>query len=305
MRSRGTAPGPTLGDPIEAQALLATYGQGRPEERPLWLGSIKSNIGHTQAAAGVAGVIKMVHGAAARAAAARRCTSIGRRTQIDWSRGCGVAADRGSGRGQPGGRPRRAGVSSFGVSGTNAHVILEEAPVGDAMPAPSAPPAGVRAAGVLPWVLSGRGAAGLRAQAERLGGFLAESSELDAVDVGLSLAGRAAFEDRAVLLGGGREELLGGLGALAGGESTGGMLRGRSTGGRVAFLFTGQGAQRVGMGRELYGAFGVFAAAFDEVCAQLDPLLGLLVAGSCVRRGGVCGGGCGEPRRGGWWGAPR
>ena len=276
----GHGTGTTLGDPIEAQALLATYGQGRPGERPLWLGSIKSNIGHAAAAAGVAGVIKMVmalrHGLLPRTLHAAEPSE-----QVDWRSGA-VALLTEERPWQPEDRPRRAGVSSFGVSGTNAHVILEEAPAWDPVPAVPSPTAGARGVGVLPWVLSGRGVEGLRAQAARLDGFLAEAPELDVVDVGLSLAGRAALEDRAVVLIEApsiespptREELLGELGALAGGELAEGVLRGRTGGGRVAFLFTGQGAQRVGMGRELYGAFGVFAAAFDEVCAHLDPLLG-------------------------------
>ncbi len=289
VEAHGT--GTTLGDPIEAQALLATYGQSRPPDAPLWLGSVKSNIGHAAAAAGVAGVIKMVmalrHGLLPRTLHAEQPS-----TQVDWDAGA-VALLTEEQPWRPGGRPRRAGVSSFGVSGTNAHVILEEAPAPVALSAASealeqgAP--GVDApvvvapvvvaesdafsAGVVPWALSGRGGEGLRAQAEKLRGFLASRPELDVLDVGFSLGGRSALEDRAVLLGESREELLAGLGALAGGEARGGVLRGGTGGGRVAFLFTGQGAQRVGMGRELYEAFPVFRAAFDEVCAQLDPHL--------------------------------
>ncbi len=298
VEAHGT--GTRLGDPIEAQALLATYGQDRPEDAPLWLGSVKSNIGHAAAAAGVAGVIKMVlalrHGRLPRTLHADEPT-----THVDWDAGR-VALLTEEVLWQPAGRPRRAGVSSFGISGTNAHVILEEAPQGasieggasngapasgraiggdaveildrESVLAPSV--GGVVSAGVVPWVLSGRGAAGLRAQAGRLGEFLLDAPELGLVDVGFSLAGRPVLEDRAVVLGGDRGELLGGLGALARGEGAPGVVRGAAGegDGRVAFLFTGQGAQRVGMGRELYEAFGVFGGAFDEACAHLDVHLG-------------------------------
>ncbi|MGA2164282.1 MAG: SDR family NAD(P)-dependent oxidoreductase, partial [Solirubrobacteraceae bacterium] len=269
VEAHGT--GTTLGDPIEAQALLGTYGQGRPRDAPLWLGSVKSNIGHAAAAAGVAGVIKMVmalrHGLLPRTLHAERPSS-----QVDWSSGAVELLTR-ERSWPPNGRPRRAGISSFGVSGTNAHVIIEEAPP-DGVPASQPrPPSRQRPSiGVLPWVVSGRGGA-LRAQATRLQRLLA-ATDLDAADVALSLAARAALEERAVVLGEDREQLCEGLVALADGKLAGNVVMGTpSTGaqdGRTAFMFTGQGAQRAGMGRELYETFPVFREAFDEACALLD-----------------------------------
>ena len=280
VEAHGT--GTTLGDPIEAQALLATYGQDRPTDAPLWLGSIKSNIGHATAAAGIAGVIKMImaleHGMLPRTLHVERPTS-----QVDWSTGAVALLTR-ERPWQPNGRPRRAGVSSFGISGTNAHVILEEAPAGDAVSgsraaggvsgtgaADGASVAGavggvsgavsgdgvvssgaaagdgerVLGGGVLPWVLSGRGAGGLRAQAERLRRFLLEQPELDVADVALSLMSRPLLEGRAVLLGGDRGELLDGLGVLAGGELAGGELVGDVlAGGELVGGVQGDGVSR-------------------------------------------------------------
>jgi len=298
VEAHGT--GTTLGDPIEAQALLATYGQGRTEGRPLWLGSIKSNIGHTQAAAGVAGVIKMVmamrHGVLPRTLHVDRPSP-----EVDWSAGAVsllTEAQAWTGNGQP----RRAGVSSFGISGTNAHVILEEAPSGVASEAGLAPgvvPAGaapgVVPAEAVPWVLSGKNGMALRAQAGRLLEHVEAHRELDATDVGFSLtAGRSVFEHRAVVVVGGRDSLASDLGALARGEPAPGVIDGVASvsGGGAAFMFTGQGAQRVGMGRELYGAFSVFKSALDEVCEGLNahlehPVLDVLFAAEGSSVGGL------------------
>ncbi len=258
VEAHGT--GTELGDPIEAQALIATYGRGR--QRPLWLGSVKSNIGHTQTAAGVAGVIKMVM--ALRHARLPRTLHVDQpSTRVDWSAG-NVALLTDEVPWERGERPRRAGVSAFGISGTNAHVILEEAP------APRSEPPSPSPSSPLPWVLSGSDAQALRRQAGRLREFVAGEGDLGAADVGRSLAARTALAQRAVVVGADREELLAGVGAFAHGD--GGQVAGE--GRRVAFMFTGQGAQRVGMGRELYGTFPVFRAAFDEVCTHIDPELG-------------------------------
>jgi acyl transferase domain-containing protein/NADPH:quinone reductase-like Zn-dependent oxidoreductase/acyl carrier protein len=271
VEAHGT--GTVLGDPIEAQALLATYGKGR-SNGPLYLGSIKSNVGHTVAAAGVGGVIKMVM--AMREGMLPGTLHVDRPTpQVDWSGGeIELLAEP---RSWPrGGQPRRAGVSSFGISGTNSHLILEEAPADTAPEAVASAASEVTSPPVtLPFLISARSEEALRAQAQRLHSHLQERPSLSSPDVAFSLATtRAHFEQRAVVLGEDREALLQGLDLLRAGGSGGGIVRGEVAAGKTAFLFSGQGAQRPGMGRELYGAFPAFAAALDEVCAELDPHLG-------------------------------
>nr|WP_281382883.1 type I polyketide synthase [Actinomadura verrucosospora] len=269
----GHGTGTRLGDPIEAGALLATYGRTRGAGGPLLLGSVKSNIGHTQAAAGVAGVIKTVlalrHGVVPGSLHVDTPSS-----RVDWADG-GVRVVTGPVPWPGGDHPRRGGVSSFGFGGTNAHVILEQAPAeyddaGDLRERPPAP-TGSRDLPVVAWTVSGRSDAGLAAQAERLHEHVTTRPELDAVDVGWSLAAtRTALEQRAVVVGANRDELLAGLKRFAAGETPRGVVSGSVGAGGVGFVFTGQGAQRAGMARGLYEAFPVFADAFDEACAGLD-----------------------------------
>ncbi|MEU6479266.1 beta-ketoacyl synthase N-terminal-like domain-containing protein [Streptomyces sp. NPDC047017] len=261
VEAHGT--GTVLGDPIEAQALLATYGQGRSPDAPLLLGSVKSNLGHTQAAAGAAGVIKMVQ--ALRAGVLPRSLHIDAPSpHVDWSAGAVELLT--ENRPWPAGdRPRRAAVSAFGISGTNVHVIIEEAPAAE-------PAAAAAAAGplpVIPWTLSGRTPAAVRAQAARLLAHARSHPGLDPADIGHSLATRrTSFPHRTGAVATDRDTLLAGLEAI-----TEGKVTPSAAGGSLAFLFTGQGSQRAGMGRELYEAFPVFAGALDEVCAALDAHL--------------------------------
>ncbi|MFJ8495973.1 type I polyketide synthase, partial [Streptomyces sp. NPDC094038] len=266
VEAHGT--GTVLGDPIEAQALLTAYGQDRSGDRPLWLGSLKSNIGHAQAAAGVGGVIKMVM--AMREGVLPRTLHVDEPSrQVDWASGAvRLLTEQ---RAWPEvGRVRRAGVSSFGISGTNAHVILEQ---GD-------PVAGVVARPVerpVSWVVSARSVEGLRGQAARLADFVERCPEVDLADVGFSLAvSRARWEHRGAVAGVDRESLVEGLRVLARGGGVCGVARAR---GGTGFLFTGQGAQRVGMGRELM-VFPVFAAALEECLAVLPAGLREVMWGS-------------------------
>ncbi len=288
----GHGTGTTLGDPIEAQALLATYGRERPAGRPLWLGSIKSNIGHAQAAAGVAGVIKMVM--ALQYEALPRTLHVDRPSeQVDWSAGAvsllaeavpwpraGDRSEAHSPEGWVGGTAaeggRRAGVSSFGVSGTNAHVILEEAPL-DVTTETEPPAAGVLGTGALALVVSARTEAGLRGQAERLRELVGARPTLALVDVGCSLVGRPRFDCRGVVVGGDRSQLLAGLDALAGQEPAAGVFGGAvdpGGAGGVVFVFPGQGSQWTGMALELLECSAVFARRLGECGEALAPYVG-------------------------------
>ncbi|WP_275563053.1 type I polyketide synthase, partial [Streptomyces sp. 5-6(2022)] len=290
VEAHGT--GTALGDPIEAQALLATYGQNRPADQPLWLGSLKSNIGHTQATAGVAGVIKMVqamrHGVLPKTLHADEPT-----TKVDWTSGA-VSLLTEARPWPETGRPRRAGVSSFGVSGTNAHLILEQAPEETAVETettepevPQAPeetavetettepevPGLVAAGGAVPWVLSAKSPAALRAQAERLITHLHSHPDTDPVDVGWSLATtRAALEHRAVVLATDLDQATAALTALGEGQPHPHLVTGETgTDGKTVFVFPGQGAQWTGMGAQLLDSSPVFAARLHECAEALAP----------------------------------
>ena len=254
----GHGTGTRLGDPIEAQALLATYGRSRGDGGPLWLGSVKSNIGHTQAAAGVSGVIKMVM--ALRCGVLPRTLHVDRPSgEVDWSVG-GVSLlvdERVWGRG---GEPRRCGVSSFGASGTNAHVILEQAPQ-EEQALREVQALGVEQAsrvGEVGWVLSARSEVALRAYAGEVAAVV--DSGLSVVDVAVTLAGRTAFEHRGVVVGSSREQLVAGLLSLAGGVSVDDVVTGIAGVGRAVLVFPGQGSQWDAMARDLYVSAPVFRA---------------------------------------------
>ncbi|WSZ03739.1 type I polyketide synthase [Streptomyces sp. NBC_00872] len=283
VEAHGT--GTRLGDPIEAQALLATYGQDR--ERPLLLGSLKSNIGHAQAAAGVGGVIKMVQ--AMRHGVLPKTLHVDEPSPfVDWDSGAvellteqvdWPEVD----------RPRRAAVSSFGFGGTNAHVIVEEAPpeekTGTGTEAGTEPGAGPRSedtpedewqplACAVPWLLSGRTPEALAGQARKLLAVAEAGSGRSALDLAYSLATtRAHFGHGAAVVGADQESLVAGLRSLAEGLPSPRVVSGVRSSGRTAFLFSGQGAQRAGMGHELYESYPAFADALDEVCALFDPHL--------------------------------
>ncbi|MEU8578760.1 type I polyketide synthase [Streptomyces asoensis] len=282
VEAHGT--GTPLGDPIEAHALLSTYGERRPEERPLWLGSVKSNIGHTSAAAGVAGVIKMVqairHGVLPRTLHADEPTP-----HVDWSPGTVRLLSEPRPWPDTGDRPRRAGVSAFGISGTNTHVVLEQAPAAtptatEPAPAPRAP-SGLTSATV-PWPLSARSAPALRAQADRLIAHLTDNPGTPLDGVGRTLAtARAALEHRAVLLAADRDEALAALAAVSGGHPDARVVQGvtltdgteQELAGRVVFVFPGQGSQWMGMGAGLWESSPVFRERLQECAAALAPLV--------------------------------
>ncbi len=284
----GHGTGTALGDPMEAHALLATYGQDRPDGQPLWLGSIKSNIGHTQAAAGVGGLIKMVK-ALEHELLPRTLHVDQPSTQVEWSAGQiklltePVQWTRND-------QPRRAGISSFGVSGTNAHVIIEEAPPVFSGEPPNEGPSieneiseSVTAAetddnstaddlvgvtGIVPWVLSGKGEKGMRAQAARLLEFAAADPQLEFADIAAALTERPQLSHRAVLLGDSREHLLAGVQAVADGRAHVNVFEGIASSARdVVFVFPGQGPQWVGMGIELLDSSPAFAAEMSR-CDQ-------------------------------------
>ncbi|MGW4370937.1 SDR family NAD(P)-dependent oxidoreductase [Nocardia takedensis] len=257
VEAHGT--GTTLGDPIEARALLDGYGRNRRPQAPLWVGSVKSNIGHTQAAAGVAGIIKMVLALGNERLPAS--LHVDRPTpHVDWSAGSVAVLSEARPWPRDAERPRRAGVSSFGVSGTNAHVILEEGPRREPPPAPRVPVGPV----CLP--LSAKSRTALAARAAELRPLV----DGDLVALGHHLATSTRYAHRAVVVGD-AEGARTALAALADGGSAPGLVSGvAGASSACAFFFSGQGSQRLGMGRALYEAFPVFRTAFDEVCAEMD-----------------------------------
>ncbi|RPF24839.1 type I polyketide synthase [Streptomyces sp. TLI_185] len=283
VEAHGT--GTKLGDPIEAEALLATYGQEREPGRPLWLGSLKSNIGHTQAAAGVGAVIKMImamrHGVLPKTLHVDRPS-----THVDWSAGAVKLLTEARQWTSAPGRPRRAGISAFGISGTNGHLILEQAPEEETAPQGEEAPAreavdfaagqvSTGAPGPVPWVLSARSEQALREQAQRLRDSVAADADLPLAGVGYSLVTtRSLFEHRQVVIGADRNELLAALAAVAAGDGSG--LADEVSGvakpvDKTVFVFPGQGAQWVEMGRELCDSSPVFAGRMRECAEALSP----------------------------------
>jgi acyl transferase domain-containing protein/thioesterase domain-containing protein/acyl carrier protein len=265
VEGHGTAT--VLGDPIEAQALLAAYGRDRPAGRPLWLGSLKSNIGHSQAAAGVGGLIKMIM--ALREETLPATLHADRPTaKVDWSSG----AVRLLGRSRPwprGDRPRLAGVSSFGASGTNAHVIVEEAPA--CQPEQPGPGGPGDPGGPVAWVLSGRMPSGLRAQARRLREWVTERPGLSPLDVGYSLATtRAQLSHRAVVIGTSRTDLLTKLDTITNGDPAGVVDASTQTG-SIAFVVPAPHSQPTGMAAGLMGSAPAFAGQIRECARALRP----------------------------------
>ncbi|WP_236586456.1 ketoacyl-synthetase C-terminal extension domain-containing protein, partial [Streptomyces griseus] len=267
VEAHGT--GTTLGDPIEAQALLATYGRRRSTERPLRLGSIKSNIGHAQAASGVAGVIKMVM--ALRNGTLPKTLHVDRpSTHVDWESGA-VSLLTEAEPWPETGESRRAAVSSFGVSGTNAHVILEQAPSLPDPEHPAGPPSSV-----LPWIVSAPDPQQLRTVADRLRAHVERRPELTTAATAATLASHRTFLDqRAVVVGADRSALLSGLASVAAGEPHAAVVTGTPNGpGKAVFVFPGQGAQWARMGLELADAFPVFDTSLRECAAALAPFVG-------------------------------
>lgn len=269
VEAHGT--GTSLGDRIEAHALGMVFGRKRPGSGPLMIGSIKPNIGHLEGAAGIAGLIKAVlmvergsllpSGGFTEPNPAIPFTELGLRV-VDELQEWPVVA----------GRPRRAGVSSFGFGGTNAHVIVEEAGSVGADTVSGRVDVGGSGGGVVAWVISGKTASALAAQAGRLGRYVRARPALDVVDVGYSLVStRSVFDHRAVVVGQTRDELLAGLAGVVAGRPEAGVVCGvGKPAGKTAFVFAGQGSQWLGMGSELYAAYPVFAEALDAVVDELD-----------------------------------
>ncbi|MFE0176930.1 acyltransferase domain-containing protein [Streptomyces sp. NPDC059002] len=273
VEAHGT--GTTLGDPIEAEALLATYGKDRPADRPLWLGSLKSNIGHTQAAAGVGSVIKMVlalrHGVLPKTLHVDEPTP-----HVDWTAGAVelLTEERPWPRT---GRPRRAGISSFGISGTNAHLIVEQAPESGNTAADGAPEPVVATDGTLPWPVSAKSEAALGQQAQRLLDHLDRHPRATPAELGHALeSGRSVFDHRAVVIGRETADFREGLAALAAGEPSPHVVTGAMAArpGKTVFVFPGQGSQWVGMGAELLRSSPVFKEHLTACAAALEPFVG-------------------------------